>query len=135
MSKKKKLTQGGVRREFAADIDFLTVLLQNNAKPRPENDFQALMETAPGDPIPETVEGLQVLREAVVDCIDCLSDNQITIINGVFFEKATYQELADRLGYKSKETVRRQLDIALRDMQVLMERHPVIQEWLDDNSQ
>ena len=134
MASKKKLTQGGVRREFTADVSFLTTLLQNNAKPRPENDIQALMEAAPGDLVADTVASLQVLREAVVDCIDCLSDTQITIINGIFSEKITYQELADRLGYKSKETVRRQLDIALRDLKVLMERHEVIQEWLDDNS-
>lgn len=128
---KKKLSQGGVRREFTASFEFLSQLLQNSGTHKPDNEMQALMEAAPGDNLAVDVESLQVLREAVVDCIDLLNDQQIIIIDGIFGEKVTYQELADRLGYKSKETVRRQLETALRDLKVFMERHPVIQEWLD----
>ena len=84
MAKKQNpLSAGGVRREFTASSDFLAVLLTQRVV-RPDNEMQALMESTPGSAEIVDKSRLQELREAVVDCIDMLSEIDILIIDGIY---------------------------------------------------
>ena len=91
------------------------------------------MESAPGENAVLDRDSLQDLREAVVDCIDMLDEIDILIINGIYSESLTFQELADRLGYKFKSTITKRLDKARPKLKEYMEQHPVIQEWLESH--
>jgi len=131
MAKKQNpLSAGGVRREFTASSDFLSVLLQQKPTYKPDTEIQSLMESAPGDAEIQDRDSLQELREAVADCIDMLDEIDVLIINGIYSECLTFQELADRLGYKSKSTITKRLDNARKELKEHMEKHPVIKEWL-----
>ena len=88
------------------------------------------MESAPGDAEIQDRDSLQELREAVADCIDMLDEIDVLIINGIYSECLTFQELADRLGYKSKSTITKRLDNARKELKEHMEKHLIIKEWL-----
>ena len=132
VKKQNPLNAGGVRREFTASSDFLAILLTQK-EVRPANEMQALMESTPGSAEVLDKESLQDLREAVVDCIDMLDEIDILIINGIYSECLTFQELSDRLGYKTKSTITKRLKNARAKLKGYMEQHPVIQEWLESH--
>jgi DNA-directed RNA polymerase sigma subunit (sigma70/sigma32) len=95
----------------------------------PDNPMQALMEAAPGYEPVESLEELQPLREAVADCIDALSEQDRYVIDAVNSERATLQELGNRLGV-SRMHASRLRDQAFTRLRVLMAEHPVIRQRL-----
>jgi RNA polymerase sigma factor (sigma-70 family) len=95
----------------------------------PDNPMQALMEAAPGYEPVESLEELQPLREAVADCIDALDEQDRYVIDAVNSERATLQELGDRLGV-SRMHASRLRDQAFTRLRVLMAEHPVIRQRL-----
>jgi len=95
----------------------------------PDNPMQALMEAAPGYEPVESLEELQPLREAVADCIDALGEQDRYVIDAVNSERATLQELGDRLGV-SRMHASRLRDQAFARLRVLMAEHPVIRQRL-----
>jgi DNA-directed RNA polymerase sigma subunit (sigma70/sigma32) len=95
----------------------------------PDNPMQALMEAAPGYEPVESLEELQPLREAVADCIDALEEQDRYVIDAVNSERATLQELGDRLGV-SRMHASRLRDQAFTRLRVLMAEHPVIRKRL-----
>lgn len=131
-TKKNKNKVYGARREIAASTDFLSAMLEKYFSPKPDNEIQSLMEAYPGEEPEGTTEELQVLRELVVDCIDALQENQILVINAIMFEQITFQKLAERMGYKSKETARRHFAIAMDDLKVIMFANEELMERFKD---
>ena len=95
----------------------------------PETPIQALMEAAPGYEPVESLEEIQPLREAVADCIDALDEQDRYVIDAVNSERATLQELGDRLGV-SRMHASRLRDQAFTRLRVLMAEHPVIRKRL-----
>lgn len=64
------------------------------------------MEARPQvDPV-DSVVGLQPLREAVVDCIELLSAEDQFLLVAIHIERATFRELAARLGLHKSYTYR-----------------------------
>src|SRR5215213_378540 len=64
---------------------------------RPFSPLQALMEARPqADPM-DSVVGLQPLREAVVDCLDCLCERDRVLLEATHIERITVRQLAERL--------------------------------------
>jgi len=97
--------------------------------PRPEDDWQALMEAVPGDEPAESKEVLQPLREAVADCIDMLSEQDSFIINAMNSEQITYDELGKRLGVSLTHAWRLR-NAAYKNLEQILERHGVIRTYL-----
>lgn len=84
---------------------------------RPWSPLQALMEARPEmDPM-DSVVGLQQLREAVVDCIDNLCDQDQFLLEASHIERITVRELAARLGLHKSYTYRlvKRAELRLRD--------------------
>lgn len=104
-------------------------LLAITIPPRPENDWQALMEAVPGDEPAESKEVLQPLREAVADCIDMLSEQDSFIINAMNSEQITYDELGKRLGVSLTHAWRLR-NAAYKNLEQILERHEVIRQYL-----
>jgi DNA-directed RNA polymerase specialized sigma24 family protein len=104
-------------------------LLAITVPPRPEDDWQALMEAVPGDEPMQSKDALQPLREAVADCIDMLSEQDSFIINAMNSEQITYDELGKRLGVSLTHAWRLR-NAAYKNLEQLLERHEVIRQYL-----
>lgn len=122
----------GVRKEIPANTEFLGAMLEKFSNKQPENEIQSLMESIPGHAPLETKQDSEKLRELVVDCIDALNEKQILVINAIVFEQITFQELAKRMGYKSKETARRHFAQAMDDLKIVMFSNKELMERFKD---
>lgn len=83
------------KREFPVDIDDLMNILNNY---QPENEYQALMESAP---FQEPVRHKSLINEAqdiVLDCLEVLLDQDKYIIQAINYEQVSYEVLGKRLG-------------------------------------
>ncbi len=65
---------------------------------RPINQMQALMEAVLLEEPATSMDEVDVIKEAIIDAIDSLSDQDKYIINAVNYERLTYVELGERLG-------------------------------------
>jgi RNA polymerase sigma factor (sigma-70 family) len=96
---------------------------------RPINEFQALMECAPGD-VPEThADQYLAIREVLADAIDELPEREREVFDGVFVRRETLQELGDRLGY-SRMHISRIRDKATAFLRERLSDNPLILEYL-----
>jgi DNA-directed RNA polymerase specialized sigma24 family protein len=82
-------------REVPYEISDLLLRIKNQT---PENEWQALMEAEPNVEPSQNKKAIQILREAVVDCMDMLSPQDLMIIDAFNSERITYDELSKRLG-------------------------------------
>ena len=83
------------KREFPVDIDDLMNILSNY---QPENEYQALMESAP---FQDPVRHKSLVNEAqdiVLDCLEILLDQDKFIIQAINYEQVSYEVLGQRLG-------------------------------------
>jgi DNA-directed RNA polymerase specialized sigma subunit len=110
-------------------------LLSLHLRPRPENEWQALMETPPGHEPIEPKDVLQPLREAVADCIDMLSEQDRMIVDAFNSERITYDELGKRLGVSLTHAWRLR-GAAYKNLEQLLLMHGTIKKYLRlDNEQ
>jgi DNA-directed RNA polymerase specialized sigma24 family protein len=114
-------------KEIPLDSDDLGSLIPSSV---PENPFQALMETAPGGNVPLSQEELLDFKDAVIDCIDMLSEQDRYIVDAITYERVTYAELASRLGVSSVHAWRLYQG-ALKNLKQIMSMHSVFQERFD----
>lgn len=105
----------------------------NVSEQRPENPFQALMQTVPFGDTQESVQELQVLREAVADCMEKLSKKDRIIIDAVNSECLSLRELGVRLGVHNVVAMRMR-NKAYEKLKRLMLRNEVIRRrfYLDN---
>ena len=74
------------------------------SRERAINDTEALMQADAFDDPGLSLLALEVLREAVVDCIELLSDRDQFVIEAIWFERITVRELAARMGICKSRT-------------------------------
>lgn len=96
----------------------------------PENPFQALMETAPGETVPLSYEEIIDFKEAIIDCIDMLSEQDRFIIDAVTYERVTFAELGSRLGVSSVHAWRL-YNGALKNLKQIMSMHDAFKDRFD----
>ena len=100
--KKQKLQAGGKRREFAVDATKIGDLFQF-ANYTPINEYEALMQAAPGEE-PVEVDAIMLLRNAVLECVEQLTEKDRFCLDAIFSERITYEELGSRLGYTNENS-------------------------------
>ena len=96
---------------------------------RPETDMQALMETPPGGQEPMSKQSLQIIREAVADCMDMLTDQDRFVLDALNSERVPLRELAERMGLSITQTWRLKED-ALANLKQFLVNHQVIKDYL-----
>ena len=96
-------------------------------KARPLTMMQAMMENRDDE---ESVEELQPLREAVVDCIEQLSTQDQFIVDAINSEFLSFSQLAARLGV-SKPHAWRLKNAAYTRLEMLLKIHPVIRKRIN----
>ena len=82
-------------REVPYAISDLLLHIGNGA---PEDEWQALMEAEQFDEPAQDKKTIQILREAVADCMEMLSPQDLMIVNAFNSERITYDVLSKRLG-------------------------------------
>ena len=85
----------------------------------PENPIQALMEADFGQEPEESSEELEPLREIVADAVDLLPEEDKWVINAVYSEQLSLQQIADQLGV-SKTHVFRIRNRALKALKAML---------------
>ena len=92
---------------------------------RSDSEMEALMGTLPfTDPEPTTT-AVQLLREALVDCLEEMEPQDRFVLEALWFEQITVRALAERMGLHKSRTHR----IAQRAVLRLGERcacHPLL---------
>ena len=86
------------RKEYpteAKELEYLT----NKNQYAPENEFEALMMALPNHD-PADIDDISPLRLAIMQCVDALDDRDKYVIDAIYTERITYEELGARLGYK-----------------------------------
>jgi hypothetical protein len=91
---------------------------------KPESLIEALMVQSPSDPIHTSYE-MQPIIESVSACVDALNDEHRFVIEAIFYERAAYSELGQRLGC-SKTHAWRITQAAMRELGKLLAQHPTI---------
>lgn len=114
-------------KEIPVTFDDLSNLVPSGI---PENPFQALMETAPGGNVPLSYEEIIDFKEAIIDCIDMLSDQDKFIIDAVTYERITFAELGNRLGVSSVHAWRLH-NGALKNLKQIMSMHDAFKDRFD----
>lgn len=87
------------------------------------------METPPGYEEPMSKQALQVIREAVVDCLEMLTDQDRYVIDAINSERITLRELSQRLGLSITQTWRLKED-AYANLKQFLIRHQIIKDHL-----
>jgi len=87
------------------------------------------METPPGHEIPMSKDALQVVREAVADCMDMLTEQDRYILNALNAERITLRELAGRMNLSVTQTWRLKED-AMANLKQFMVSHQVLRDHL-----
>ena len=82
------------------------------------------------EPIAESVQELQPLREAVADCIEKLSEQDQFVVNALNSEMISLQKLGERMGV-SKPHAWRLRNAAYERLALHLRSHPYIQERFD----
>jgi len=120
------------RKEIPTEAKKLEYLTNKNQF-APENEFEALMMALPMHE-PDDVYSISPLRQAVMDCMDKLSDKERYCIDAIFAERITYAELGERLGYKPQKSGSPQAFMltkaALANLKDIMLEDKVIREYI-----
>lgn len=82
------------RKEVPVDIAEITQLADPS---QPRTFFQALMQCAPNQDEMHSEDLGNPIREAILDCMDLLSEQDKFVLDAIYWEQATYMELAKRL--------------------------------------
>lgn len=64
---------------------------------KPESFIQALMQTVPGESIASSNEEPNPIREALLDSMELMTDQDKFIIDAIYWEMITFEELGNRL--------------------------------------
>lgn len=91
---------------------------------KPESFMEALMQTDPSA-VPDLSYQMRPIIEAVAECIDQLDEEQRFVIEATFYERASLQEVGDRLGV-SKTHAWRLRNSATARLGELLKEHTLI---------
>ena len=64
---------------------------------RPESFIQAIMQTVPGEHAASSNEEPNLIREALLDSMELMTDQDKFIIDAIYWEMITFEELSNRL--------------------------------------
>ena len=64
---------------------------------QPINIWHALMQAAPGKEVKLPSDEPNIIKEALLDCMEMLRDQDQFVIDAIIYEQITYPKLAERL--------------------------------------
>ena len=85
------------KRELPFDMEALMQFLPYK-NGTPENEWQALMEAAPGDVIETPKDAYQPIKDIIIYALDELATQDKYIVDAINYEQISFEELGKRLG-------------------------------------
>lgn len=82
------------RQEIPIDTQLLQYLVDDT---QPINIWQSLMQNVPGQEIKIPFDEPNIIKEAVLDCMEMLVEQDQFVIDAIIYEQITYPKLAVRL--------------------------------------
>ena len=64
---------------------------------QPINIWEALLQATPGSTVKIPSDEPNIIKEALLDCMEMLRDQDQFVIDAIIYEQITYPKLADRL--------------------------------------
>jgi DNA-directed RNA polymerase specialized sigma24 family protein len=96
---------------------------------QPRNIWQALMQAAPGDQLKIPADEPYVIREALLDCMEMLTDEDRYVIDAIIWEQTGYSELARRLGVSTPHAWRL-TQAAFANLKEFLFMHSTLREYV-----
>ena len=96
---------------------------------QPETAWQALMQTMPNQDAELSKDVPNPIRDAIVDCVEMLSEQDRYIINAIIWEQVTLSVLGSRLGCSTPHASRLR-DAAYENLKQLLFMHDTLRKYL-----
>jgi DNA-directed RNA polymerase specialized sigma subunit len=116
------------KREIPWDTQTQSRRAQHNA----DTEYEAIMQTAPHEPIPRSLEELYPLRERLTEAFERLGERDRWIVNSILVERKSIRSTAADLSL-AKSHVDRLYKTALGKLRTELENDPLILEYLDND--
>lgn len=98
---------------------------------QPINIWQSLMQTTPGGVIKIPADQPDILKEALLDCMEMLSDQDQFVINAIIWEQTGYPTLGERLGVSTPHAWRL-TQAAFANLKQLLLMHSTLRDHIVD---
>jgi DNA-directed RNA polymerase specialized sigma24 family protein len=70
--------------------------------------------------------------DAVIDCMSTLNEEDQKVLYAIFYDRTTYEELANNLNIRAKSHAWRKTRIAMERLKAKLLEHPAFQEMKDN---
>ena len=117
------------KRELPFDMEALMQFFPRKNE-MPENEWQALMEAAPGDEIATPKDAYNPLKDIIIDALDELTEQEKYIIDAVNYEQVSFVDLGKRLGMSSTHAWRLR-NSAYESLRKILMKNELIIELMD----
>lgn len=114
------------RKEIPIDNDVLYNLPDES---QPVNIWQAMLQAAPGTTVKIPMDQPNLLKEALLDCMEMLTEQDQYIIDALIYEQLTYPKLAKRMGISAPHAWRLAQAAYARLRELLM-MHSTLRDYL-----
>jgi DNA-directed RNA polymerase specialized sigma subunit len=98
---------------------------------QPINIWQSLMQEAPGHTYKIPADEPNILKEALLDCMEMMTEKDQTLINAIIYEQLTYPKLAQRLGCSTPHAWR-MTQAAFKKLKELLLMHSTLMDYIDN---
>jgi DNA-directed RNA polymerase specialized sigma subunit len=119
------------RREVPLDTDEIHKLVDES---QPINMWQSLMQAAPGENIKLAADEPNIIKEALLDCMEMLTDQDKFVIDAIIYEQITYPKLAKRLGVSTPHAWRL-TQAAFANLKELLMMNSTLRDYLIPDEQ
>lgn len=114
------------RKEIPLDND---ILLNLPDESQPINIWQSLMQAGPGEVIKVPLDQPDIVKEALLDCMEMLTEQDQFVIDAIIYEQITYPKLAARLGVSTPHAWRL-TQSAFANLKQLLLMHSTLREYV-----
>lgn len=114
------------RNEIPIDNEQLHRLVDES---QPINIWQALLQATPGAEVMTPSDAPNIIKEAVLDCMEMLREQDKFVIDAIIYEQITYPALGERLGVSTPHAWRL-TQSAFASLKELILMHSTLREYV-----
>ncbi len=119
------------RKEISIDNDVLFNLPDES---QPINIWQSLLQATPGSQLVVPEDQPDIVKEALLDCLEMLVEQDQFVINSIIWEQITYPTLAERMGVSTPHAWRL-TQAAFKNLKELLMMHSTLRDYVVKDEQ
>lgn len=101
---------------------------------QPMNIWQAMLQAAPGKAIKIPADQPDIIKEALLDCMEMLTEQDAYVIDAIIWEQTGYPTLAKRMGISTPHAWRL-TQAAFANLKELLMMHSTLRDYLVPDEQ